>query len=244
MSSVTFYSESKKIFGNLHLPYKKAPCVVCLHGLESSKDSAKWITYASRLYEEGYACLRFNFRGSGEGSEKSEGEFEDISLTSRIKDYHSALDFLENNGKVDMNRLGAVGSSFGGMVALATHCRNVKATVVLASPYKIPRYDRPLIPKEEGVYYILPSGRRFKKGFYEDLKKYDLIEDVKNTPPLLIIQGDADDTVPLEHAYKLYEAASEPKKLEIIKGADHIFSQTEHLNKAINHSLTWYKKYL
>ena len=54
----------------------------------------------------------------------------------------------------------------------------------------------------------------------------------------------ADEIVPVEHAYKLYEAAPEPKRLEIIEGADHVFSQSKHLNKVIELSLTWFKKHL
>ncbi|MCP8310003.1 MAG: alpha/beta fold hydrolase [Candidatus Methylarchaceae archaeon HK02M1] len=244
MSLVTFYSENHKIFGNLHLPYKNAPCIVCLHGLESSKDSGKWLALSSRLCGEGYTCLRFNFRGCGEGMEKSEGEFEDTSLTSRINDYQSALDFLQDTKKLDASRLGVVGSSFGGMVALVAQDKRVKVIVVLATPYKIPRFDRPLTPKEIGGYYFLPSGRKFKKSFYEDLKKYDLLIAVKDSPPLLIIQGDSDDIVPLEHAYRLYDEASEPKKLEVVERADHVFSKPEHLNKVIGLTLAWFKKHL
>ncbi len=244
MSLITFYSEHKKIFGNLHLSNEKAPCIICLHGLESSKDTNKWLTFASRLYDNGFSCLRFSFRGCGEGFEKSEGKFEDVSLTARIEDYRSALDFLENSGKVDMNKLGVVGSSFGGMVALAAGEKRAKAIVVLASPYKIPRYDKPLIPKERNDYYVLPSGRTFKKTFYEDLRKYDLLETVKGSPPLLIVHGDSDGIVPLEHAYKLFNSSSEPKRLVIIEGADHIFSQPEHLNKVIDLSIKWFRKYL
>ncbi len=244
VSLVTFYSENQKLFGNLHLPYEKAPCIICLHGLEGSKDNDKWLRFSSRLHDEDYACLRFNFRGCGEGSDKSEGDFEDTSLTARIRDYQFALEFLQDTGKVDLKRLGVVGSSFGGMVALAARNRTVKAIVALASPYKIPRFDRPLIPKKEGDYYVLPSGRRFKKGFYDDVKRYDLLRSVKDSPPLLIVQGSSDEIVPLEHAYKIYEAASEPKKLELIKDADHVFSQPAHLNTVINLSLEWFNTYL
>jgi len=45
-------------------------------------------------------------------------------------------------------------------------------------------------------------------------------------------------------AQKLYQAAAEPKRLEMIEGADHVFSKSEHLNKAIDFSLGWFKKYL
>jgi dipeptidyl aminopeptidase/acylaminoacyl peptidase len=239
---VTFRSEGQLIFGNLHMPHEGAACVVALHGLESSKDSGKWSAVASRLLDEGYACLRFNFRGCGEGLEKSEGEFEDLSLTGRIRDYKSALDFLQTTGKVDMNRVAVIGSSLGGMVAIAAQDRRVKAMVTLASPYKIPRYEKPLIPREEGECYVLPSGRKFKKSFYEDLQRYDLLQIIRNAPPILLIHGSADEVVPLEHAHRLYEAAGEPKRLEIVEGADHRFSNG--LDKAVELTLEWFKEHI
>lgn len=239
---VTFYSEGQRLFGNLHLPYNKAPCVITLHGLESSKDSYKWPIMATTLCEAGYACLRFSFRGCGEGVERSEGNFEDVSLTARIKDYKSALQFLEDTNKINMSKLGVIGSSFGGMVAIAAQDKRIKAMVTMGTPYKIPRYEKPQIPREVGEYYILPSGRKFKKNFYEDLKRYDLLQSIRNAPPILILQGSSDEIVPLEHAVKLHEAAPEPKKVEIIENANHIFSNG--LDKVIKLSLDWFRKYL
>ncbi|HUV80226.1 MAG TPA: alpha/beta fold hydrolase [Candidatus Bathyarchaeia archaeon] len=227
----TFHSGNQKLFGNLHLPYQNAPCVITLHGLESSKDSGKWPIIAARLNDEGYACLRFNFRGCGRGSEKSEGEFEDVSLTGRIRDYKAALQFLQDTGKVDMRRLGVIGSSFGGMVAVAAQDKRIRAMVCLSTPYYLPQTTK-------------EAGRRFKKGFYDDLRKYKLLEAVRNAPPLLILHGSSDDVVPPAHAQKLYEAAPEPKRLEIIEGADHVFSHSDQLKKVINLSLEWFKKYL
>ena len=243
MEVVMFRSESGWIFGNLHLPGEKAPCVITLHGLESSKDSGKWPTIASRLYDEGYACLRFNFRGCGEGPERSEGRLEDVSLTGRIKDYSAALQFLQDTGRVNMHRLGVIGSSFGGMVAVAAHDKRVKAMVTLSTPYKITPVDKPQIPKEVN-YVEPPSGRGLKKQFYEDLRKYDLLKAIRSAPPILILHGSSDEVVLLEHSQKLYEAAAEPKRLETIEGADHVFSQSEHLDKVIDLGLEWFKKYL
>lgn len=229
----TFHSGNQKLLGNLHLPYQNAACVITLHGLESSKDSGKWPPIAARLTDEGYACLRFNFRGCGRGAEKSEGKFEDVSLTGRIRDYKAALQFLQdtNKDKVDMRRLGVIGSSFGGMVAIAEQDKRIKAMVCLSTPYYLPH-----ISKE--------AGRRFKKGFYDDLRDYNLLQAVRNVPPILILHGSSDEVVPPTHAQKLYEAAREPKRLEIIEGADHVFSHREHLKKVINLSLEWFKKYL
>jgi len=226
---ITFYSEDQRLVGNLHLPYEKAPCVIALHGLESSKDSGKWPTIAARLTDAGYACLRFNFRGCGEGPEKSEGAFDEVSLSGRILDYKCALRFLQGTNKVDMRRVGVIGSSFGGMVAVAAQDNRIKAMVSLATPYRILQSS---------------ADRRFRKRFYDDLRTYDLLKAVRSAPPILILHGSADGVVPLEHAQKLYEAAPEPKRLEIVEGADHVFSQREHLNKVIDLSLEWFKRYL
>ncbi|MEM2925030.1 MAG: alpha/beta fold hydrolase [Methanocellales archaeon] len=241
---VAFYSENQRIIGNLHIPLvkEKPPCIILLHGLESSKDSGKWPILANKLCSEGYACLRFNFRGCGEGMEKSEGEFEEVTLTGRVKDYLAALQFLQANDKVDINRFGAIGSSFGGMTAIAAQAKEVRALVTMGTPYKIPRFQEPQIPKKIGEYYVLPSGRRFKENFYEDLKKYDLLVAIKKSPPILILHGSSDEIVPIEHAQKLYEAAPQPKKLVVVEGADHVFSK--HLNEALDLSLEWFKKYL
>jgi hypothetical protein len=176
----TFHSGNQKLLGNLHLPYQNVPCVITLHGLESSKDSGKWPTIAARLTDEGYACLRFNFRGCGSGPEKSEGKFEDVSLTGRIEDYKAALQFLQDTNRVDMSRLGVIGSSFGGMVAVAAQDKRIKAMVCLSTPYYLPHISR-------------GAGRISKKGFYEDLRTYRLLEAVRNAPPILILHGNPKD---------------------------------------------------
>ncbi|MDI6807110.1 MAG: alpha/beta hydrolase [Candidatus Aenigmarchaeota archaeon] len=74
---VEFRSEGYKLIGNLHLPpYENTPPILLCHGLASSKDSEKWLTFACRLEDEGYAALRFNFRGCGWANEWSEGNYD------------------------------------------------------------------------------------------------------------------------------------------------------------------------
>ncbi|MBN1454799.1 MAG: alpha/beta fold hydrolase [Methanomicrobia archaeon] len=238
---INFYSDQQRIVGNLHLPYRNAPCVLTLHGLESSKDSGKWPQFAARLFREGFACLRFNFRGCGSGAERSDGAFEDTSLTGRIADYRSALQFLTDSGAVDMARLGVIGSSFGGMVAIAARDSRIKAMICLATPYTLPQLTTAVAG---GEHEQLPSGRRLRNGFYSDLQRYPLLEAVKSTPPLLILHGALDELVPAEQALRLYAAAPEPKRLEIIEDADHVFSRPEHLTRVIDLSVDWLKNYL
>lgn len=238
----TFLSGSLTLRGDLHIPHDHAPCIITLHGLEGDKDRGKWPSVASYLYRSGYACLRFNFRGCGE-LEKSDGKFEDLTLSGRIEDYKAALQYIHSDERIDNKRIGVIGSSLGGMVVIAGKQR-VNAVVTMGSPYKVPRYGRPLIPQKEGDYYILPSGSRFKKDFYEDMQKYDLTQDVKEAPPLMIIHGSSDEIVTVEHAQVLYESAGEPKDLQIIEGADHTFSTPLLLNEALKLAVEWFNKYL
>jgi predicted alpha/beta-fold hydrolase len=89
----SFLSQGQTIKANLAIPFHAAPCVIMSHGLEGSKDGEKWLEFVPRLQPEGFACLRFNYRGCGAGSEKSDGDFIDTTLSNRIHDYRSAIDF-------------------------------------------------------------------------------------------------------------------------------------------------------
>ena len=51
-------------------------------------------------------------------------------------------------------------------------------------------------------------------------------------PPLLIIHGKLDHTVPVEHSYKLYEAASQPKSLLILKSGSHNLMKLDRVGRS------------
>ena len=62
--------------------------------------------------------------------------------------------------------------------------------------------------------------------------------------PILIIQGDADNVVPLDDANKGYEVIKDkhPKnELYIVKGGDHTFQKKEHTQEIINKTIKWLK---
>ena len=51
--------------------------------------------------------------------------------------------------------------------------------------------------------------------------------------PLLLVHGDKDDVVDVKNATQLYEAAKDPKKLIIIKGAGHRLRRDERAVKTV-----------
>jgi len=214
--------------GVFHSPSEGAStCVITCHGLYSSKDSEKYIGIARRFCREGLAVLRFDFRGCGE----SGGQFEDTSLTGRMKDLEGALGFVREQG---CESIGVMGSSLGGTVAVLTAARDrrVKALVTWATPCHVNELFR-----EEGT-----KGLEKLRG---DAEKHDVVKDVKELHcPVLIVHGSLDEQVPLSHANVLYDNTNEPKNIQIVEGADHRLTDPSHRRRAVELTLDWFRKYL
>jgi len=136
-----------------------------------------------------------------------------------------------------------VGSSFGGMVAVAAQNSKVRVMVTLAAPLTFFRGGEPSPSREDGGI-TLPSGRWLKEGFVNDLRRHDLLNAVTTAPPLLILHGSNDAVVPVADAYALYDAAADPKHLEILAGSNHAFTRDLDLGKVIDLSLGWFQRYL
>ena len=214
--------------GVLHSPNEKtSACVITCHGLYSSKDTEKYVGIGRRFCGEGLAVLRFDFRGCGE----SGGLFEDTSLTGRMKDLESALDFVREQG---YGSVGVMGSSLGGTVAvlMAAKDRRIEALVTWATPSRLDELFRG---------EVIEGLERLRR----NVEKYDVVKAVKEMNcPILIVHGSLDEQVPLSHAEILYENANEPKNIQIIEGANHRLTNPIHRRKAIELTLEWFKKYL
>jgi putative redox protein len=238
---VSFLSHGEELEANLCIPYEKAPIIVMSHGMESSKEGKKWLLFYTRLCEAGFATLRFTYCDYA----KDGLDFAKTTLTRRVEDLRAAVDFLEGT-EVDMRRLGAIGSSLGGRTLLAARNRRIKAMVLLATPSYLSM--PPAIPPEieQRGYFELESGAKLSIDFFKDLKKYNTLRDLEEINcPILIIHGGADSIVPLKEAEEIYEAAKEPKKIEVIQGASHtLYDSPEYGEQLVNLCQDWFKTYL
>jgi fermentation-respiration switch protein FrsA (DUF1100 family) len=101
-----------------------------------------------------------------------------------------------------------LGESIGGAVALALALEAPPVGLVLQSAFTsirdMGRLHYPLIPTA-----LVPDA-------YPSLRR---IAELRS--PLLVVHGDRDDIVPVAHGRALFEAAPEPKRLEIVRGAGH-----------------------
>jgi len=233
IEKVSFQSEGQKISGILHLPdLEHPPCVIASHGLLSSKDSEKYIALGSRMAEEGMAMLRFDFRGIGE----SEGVEEDNTISKKLADLSSALEFMSSRSDLG-NRTGLVGSSLGGFLSLinASRDQTVGAVVVWATPLHLDD----LGSKEQEEDYPLPP-----EAFFDDLRKHRLLSLLPRVSNCLVIHGEKDELVPVEQALGIFYHLGLPKEIHVIGGADHRLTLPAHRQRAIDLTMDWFKKFL
>jgi len=76
--------------------------------------------------------------------------------------------------------------------------------------------------------------------FYEECARYRGYDAAKSvTVPTLIVQGDQDEFVPIHQSRRLLEALRQPKRLDILPGADHGFSKAEDFRSMAGKLIEW-----
>jgi dipeptidyl aminopeptidase/acylaminoacyl peptidase len=131
---VSIQSAGLRLHGALGVPEGLQPserraAFLVLHGFGSNSESPTVLAPTRVLGEFGYVTLRFDMRGCG----KSEGEFGRVICLEQVEDLGNALDFLATHPAVDPDRIGAIGSSFGGAVAVYAGGTNPRLAAVISN---------------------------------------------------------------------------------------------------------------
>lgn len=144
----------------------------------------------------------FDYRGYG----RSEGR---ASEEGTYIDGDAAIAYLRSRADVDPARIVFLGESLGSAVAVEMATRHTCAALILEAPFlSIPEMAKVSFP-------FLPIGSLLQT-------RYDTLSKIGQVGvPLLIAHGENDEIVPFRHGQRLFEAASEPKELYVIKRARH-----------------------
>jgi pimeloyl-ACP methyl ester carboxylesterase len=131
---VSFQSAGLRLHGMLGVPDGSRPqerraAFLVLHGFGSNSESPTVLQPTRVLSEFGYVTLRFDMRSCG----KSEGEFGRVICLEQVEDLGNALSFLAKHPAVDPDRIGAIGSSFGGAVAVYAGGTNPRLGAVISN---------------------------------------------------------------------------------------------------------------
>lgn len=194
--------------------------VIFCHGHAGSMDPD--IKYAPWFHQAGYNVLMFDFRGHG----RSDGQRVSMGVLERL-DLLGAVDYLRERG---IERVGVLGFSMGGVVAMST-APHSEAIVAVVSDGGFSRLERAVAAgaRQRGLpAFLTPLFGRLvvwlaglRLGVR--LSEADPLRWVDKIAPraLFIIHGGRDPYVSVEEARELYQRAGEPKELWIVPEAPH-----------------------
>ncbi len=246
VKEIRLQADGFRLAGELHIPSrdKTHPALCICHGIPATPPDPTdkgYTLLAQRFCQAGFVTLIFNFRGTG----RSQGNLDILGWTG---DLQAAIDFLYEVKQVDKSHLCLLGFSGGAAVSVyaAAHDSRVSSVVTCACPA-----DFRSLPQRESPSDAVERFRRIgairDKAFPPSIEEWQTgfevvspIEWIDRISPraLLLVHGDADELIPLEHAHKLYRKAKDPKQLKIMPGAKHKM----RLEKAaMSYVLNWLK---
>lgn len=218
-----------------------APCFTC------SKDSFAAARIARGLVTRGVGVLRFDFTGLGE----SEGKFAETTFSSQVEDVALAAAELRRRAAAPLL---LIGHSLGGAAVLAA-ADQVSETVAVATintPFEpahvfthLPEAAAELEENEEAEVEV--GGRRFTVGrrFLVDARNHDLADAIRDLgKTLFVFHAPMDNTVGLDHARRIFEAAKHPKSFVALEGADHVLSGKGDGDYVADVLAAWVERYV
>ena len=172
-----------------------------------------------------------------------------ITTTLAVQQAQAALDLVTARG---YDRIGLVGSSFGGLVAILTAAqRRDIACLALKCPVVDFAEELRLTFGSEEVarWHATDTIPNFMGGQDRVRLQYDFYEDClrqiaygpaeRITVPTLIVQGEQDECVPLHQSLRLRDALGGPKRLDLLPGADHQFTRKEDFHQMTTAISDW-----
>jgi dipeptidyl aminopeptidase/acylaminoacyl peptidase len=229
VEEIRLKADGLELAAELHIPSRDKihPALCICHGIPAAPPDPTdkgYSVLAQCFCRAGFITLIFNFRGTG----KSEGN---LDIAGWTRDLQAALDFLYNLKEVDRNHFCLLGFSGGAAVSVytAAHDPRVSLVVTCACPADFHSLGQRQTPVEAIQRFrqigairdkdFPPSIEEWQKGF-ETISPINWVDRI-SPRALLLVHGDADELIPLEHARRLYQKAKEPKELKIIPGAKH-----------------------
>lgn len=207
------------------------PFVVMYHGTGSNRHEAGngYDLLAPKLAEAGIASARFDFAGNGD----STADYKDYTFASGIADGADVIAYMRGLPEVDDARLGLLGWSQGGTIAMlaASRAGDVKSVVTWAGALDMRNAFSELYAEaEKNGFAVMTFDWRtplnLSLEWFNQARSTDVAAELANYKgAVLAIAGDKDTVVPPATTDAIVAAAGGTDKLKsIITGADHTFN--------------------
>jgi alpha/beta superfamily hydrolase len=243
--------QGQNLAGRLDLPDGPAQArayAIFAHCFTCTKNSVAAVRIARALTARGFGVLRFDFTGLGE----SGGEFADSTFSGSVQDLWAAARAMEAAGFAPSL---LIGHSLGGaaVLAAASELPAVKAVVTIAAPFEA-HHVKGLFSADDlralmatGEAQVSLGGRPFtlRRSFVEDLQVHDPRERVAALRrALLVLHSPQDDTVSIDNAASIFQAAHHPKSFVSLADADHLLTRSADAAYVADVIAAWASRYL
>lgn len=227
------------------IPEEFTHTVIICHGFRGTRENGGRIySFAERLNRIGLAVVAFDFSGSG----RSSGAFIDNTLSSQARDLELVIDHV---AKRFSRPLILLGRSFGGSTVLAggSGDQRVAAFIFWSTPVQLEQTFREMLQNDYDlllggqVITAQDEGGTFQIGpeLAADFSRHNLEEYAARIGPrpALIVQGEADQVVPVING-QLLKALLPGSSLLLLPEADHRF--TEHTTWRETETIKWIER--
>lgn len=240
--------EGQRLAARLDLP-DATPRATALfaHCFTCGKDVLAASRIAAALVGHGLACLRFDFTGLG----ASEGEFGNAGFSSNVDDLVAAAACLRERGRAPELM---IGHSLGGAAVLAAAVRvpEVRAVATIGAPAEVDHVLHQFGARLEqierdGSAEVVLAGRTFTiaRSFVDDARTHRLPERLARLRrALLVLHAPTDETVSIDNARAIFDAARHPKSFVALDGADHLLSRPADSRYAAAVIAAWAERYM
>ena len=185
---------------------------------------------ADALSQQGIAVLRMDDRGCGCSGG---GPFESATTIERANDIRAGITYLKDREEINSNRIGLIGLSEGGIIApmIAVTDSSIIAIVLMAGPATKGEF---IWDFQSGTGWR--SSAQSMSDWHEFISDYDPLPTAEMVScPVLILHGDQDELVPVEHANILAKAirrgGNQDVTVKIFSGYNHGFIHIEEANQ-------------
>lgn len=215
--AVTFTGADGTQLSGWHIPSQNGATIILLHGYGSNRTGMLW--HAQVLAQHGYGVLLYDLRAHGE----SGGDVRSFGWAD-VADVSAALDFLDAQATAAPARVGILGFSMGGQIALRAAASTSRIRAVIAddpSYAAIRDTGDPRTLKDCSIYlnrWLTFQGIALRTGIAPPPAITDVIADIAPRP-LLLISSEFEN--PDSTCRRYYASAQAPKTLWEIPAAWH-----------------------
>ena len=226
------------------IPSENGAVIMMQHGYKATRK--EMLNEAQILHKHGYGVLITTVRAH----DYSEGEF--ISLgVYEMSDMEAWYQYLISRDDINPNKIGILGNSYGGMLAIQYAAQNENIKAVVANSAFSSMQDTvstsvkhftglPEFPFVPLIVFWAENETEIKMEEIDTTKWIPLI----SPRPVFLMQGGADTVISPSSGQLLYDAANEPKELWFDAELGHVDFDTERAEEYETRVVAFFDLYL